>query len=393
MEPIDGERHKLSVDLGANREEDHLTQRALAGSKDAFESLFRIHHASALRVARSFVRSVDDAEDIVQESFVKAWRAMDRFDAGSPFGPWLRTIVANEARSSIRASARRDAAGSRLKFQQGRTDAPELSVEDPLLAVEARDELDQAIGALSPMDQRVIRLRYELGLSESEMATELEVPSGTVKSRLSRALVKLKEHLVVVILLLVAMAAVAVPPVRAAIERAIGITGAEEVISVPRLPEHLSTRPFDWGPVVDPDEAGRLNPFGSDLPTFHGAQPELRLRRDLNRPLLTLIYGRDTATIVSGSGPLILAKLVPRGAEVRQVQIPGAAGLWIPGGLSHALVALDSHGNYVPGPKTRIDSGVLALVGPDGRDYRVQTKQGLKHALDLASTLYTRLEK
>lgn len=379
-----------SVDLRTQPTEDRLIDGAIAGDAESFERLFRIHHAAAMRVAATFVRSDADAEDVVQESFVKAWRAMDRFDSDSPFSPWMRAIVANEARTHLRASRRRSDAIERVGRELARTEIPDPSADELILSGEARDEIDRAIGELGPAAQRVIRLRYELGLSESEMAARLEVPAGTVKSRLSRALGRLREHLLIVILVLIALTAVAVPPVRAAVERILGITGAEKIVRVPQLPEGTSPRPFDWGPVVDPGSIGAVNPFGADPPSFNGIEPVVRLRTDLDRPMLTLVYGDDTATIVSGIGPLILLKMVPRGVNVRRVRVPGGEGVWIPGGIGHALAAMDRRHGYVQGPKTRIESGVLALQGPDGRDYRIQTEEGLDHALELAQTLYSR---
>lgn len=392
MEPTKKERHTLSVDLRTHSAENRFIEDAIAGSEEAFEGLFRIHYAGAIRVATSFTRSRADAEDVVQVAFVKAWRAIDRFEVGSPFAPWLRAIVANEARTHIRTSARRANAIGHLEQEVSRTSVPEPSAEELALSGEARKEIDQALGALSDGDQRVIRLRYELGLNESEMATHLEVPSGTVKSRLSRALVRLRDHMVIVILVMFVLAAAVTPPVRAAIERLLGIAGGEKVIRVPQLPDRLSPRPFDWGPLVDPGTVGSINPFGYDPPSFNGIEPQIRMRNDLDRPLLTFVYGEDTATIISGRGPVILAKLVPPDIEVQQVRIPGGGGLWIPEGMDHALAALDSKYGYARGPKTRIESGVLALTGPDGRDYRIQTDEGLDHALDLARTLYSELD-
>ncbi len=369
-----------------------MVEAAIGGDAEAFAGLFRIHHDTAMRVASSFVRGEADAEDVVQESFVKAWRAMDRFEVGAPFSPWMRAIVVNEARTHIRAGARRAEAVGRLERQAGRTTVPEASAEELLLAGEGRDEIDRAVRELSPRDQRVIRLRYGLGLSESEMSERLRVPPGTVKSRLSRALARLRDHLVIVILVLIALTAVAVPPVRAALERILGLTGAEKVIRVPELPDGLSPRPFDWGPAVDPAEIGPDDPFPSGPPSFRGIEPEARLRTDLGRPMLTLVYGEDTATIVGGVGPRVLAKLVPPDVDVRWVRVRGGEGLWIAGGAAHALATVDERGEYRPGPKTRIESGVLALEGPDGRDYRIQTEGGLRRALDLVRTLYTETE-
>ncbi len=385
MEPNRNERRKLSVELGSQVSESRLTDEARAGSQEAFERLFRIHFTEATRVAGSFVDSTDEADEVVQVAFVKAWRAIGRFEPGAPFGPWIRTIVANEARSQIRSNARRVGAGQHLAREVDRIEAPEPSAEEIVLEREAREEIDQAIAVLRTDDQRVIRLRYELDLSESEMAARLEVPPGIVKSRLSRALMRLREHLVITILVVVVLGAAAVPQVRAAVGRLLGIAGAEKVISVPKLPDNLDQRPFDWGRPVNPDAVGGLYPFDGDPPSFDGAGPDLRLRSDLARPILTFVYGSDTVSVIGGKGPLVLAKLVPPGTEVRQVRSAVGTGLWL-SGTDHALARLDARG-FVQGPRTRVDANVLALGGKDGRDYRIQTDRDLGHALDLARTV------
>lgn len=385
MEPTRAERRKLDVYLGSHIAEDRLTDESRAGNPEAFERLFRDHYEEAMRIAGWYVVSNDEAEDIVQASFVKAWRGMDGFRSGAPFGPWIRAVVANEARSHLRARSRRASAEERLEQQVIRSASPEPSPEDIHLSCERRAEIDQAMGALRSGDRHVIRLRYEMGLSESEMAEKLEVPSGTVKSRLSRALARLREHMVILILVLIVVGVATVPPVRAAVERLLGIAGGEKVISVPELPERISPRPFAWGPVVNPGKAGVLNPFGEDLPVIDGAEPELRLRSDLNRSILTFIYGNDTISIMGGRGPLVLAKLLPPGSTAKPVQTTVGEGIWL-SGVSHALATLDPNGRFTYGPKTRIDANVLALSGSDGRDYRVQTEGNLEHAVELVET-------
>jgi RNA polymerase sigma-70 factor (ECF subfamily) len=148
----------------------------------------------AFRAAYLVIGSRPDAEDATQEACVKAWLALDRFRAQSPFRPWLVQIAINEARNRRRGSGRREGLALRLA-----DDAPGTSVapaaEDEALAAEQRARLAAQLGLLSEGDQLVIAARYLLGLSESETATALALRPGTVKSRLSRALQRLREQL------------------------------------------------------------------------------------------------------------------------------------------------------------------------------------------------------
>jgi RNA polymerase sigma factor (sigma-70 family) len=129
-----------------------------------------------------------DAPDVTQEAFVKAWRALGRFRPGAPFRPWLLAIVANEARNARRSAGRRAALATRA------TDAPGLSAstEDLVLTSEDRDRLLRALDQLAEIDREVISCRYLADLSERETAAVLGCRPGTVKSRLSRALERLR---------------------------------------------------------------------------------------------------------------------------------------------------------------------------------------------------------
>jgi RNA polymerase sigma factor (sigma-70 family) len=136
----------------------------------------------AFRLAYVITGSAAEAEDATQDALVKAWRALGRFRPGEPFRPWLLRIVANEARNRRRAAGRR----LRLAFRAG----AELSANAD--GVDRRALLD-AVNELPEDAQSVIACRYLLGLSEQETAVALGVAPGTVKSRTSRALERLRE--------------------------------------------------------------------------------------------------------------------------------------------------------------------------------------------------------
>jgi RNA polymerase sigma-70 factor (ECF subfamily) len=161
-------------------------QAAQQGDAAAFEALFRRHWPMAYRAALLIIRDEQLAEDVAQEAFVAAAGALDRFDRRRPFAPWLRTIVARRAIDAARAVAVRREVGDEAL---GAIGAAVPSPERP----DAR--LLAAIAAL-PLDQRaVIVLRHLLGMSAGEIAGVLEVPRGTVNSRLRRGLDALRPAL------------------------------------------------------------------------------------------------------------------------------------------------------------------------------------------------------
>jgi RNA polymerase sigma-70 factor (ECF subfamily) len=134
-----------------------------------------------------------DADDAVQEAFIKAYAALPRFREGAPFRPWLLRIVANEARNRRRSAGRRTGLAQRAADAVG--PAVEPSPEHGYLAAEQRDALFAAINRLRDEDREVIGARFLLELSEAETAEALGIPRGTVKSRTSRALSRLREVL------------------------------------------------------------------------------------------------------------------------------------------------------------------------------------------------------
>ncbi|MBX5443444.1 MAG: sigma-70 family RNA polymerase sigma factor [Solirubrobacteraceae bacterium] len=174
-----------------------MVARARGGDLDAYGELVRRHQEIAFRTAVLVCGDPHEAEEAVQEALVKAHRALGRFRAGRPLRPWLLAIVANEARNRRRAAGRRARLALRVAEAVpagARGAADEAGPEAAALAAERRAALAAALDRLPERDRTVIALRCLLDLSEAETAAALGVRRGTVKSRLSRALARLREE-------------------------------------------------------------------------------------------------------------------------------------------------------------------------------------------------------
>ncbi len=160
----------------AGRSERALIRAAQGGSREDLEELFRRYWPASYRAAYFVVYDRAAAEDIAQEAFLSALRALHRFDRRRPFGPWLHRIVVNRAIDWARSRALRR----------------ELDVEPPDAEVrqdpELSDELSRALASLSPERRAVVVLRYVLEYTPGEIAELFGLPRGTVNSRLRRAL-------------------------------------------------------------------------------------------------------------------------------------------------------------------------------------------------------------
>ena len=179
---------------GRPRDEESLVERARRGDVAAYEELVQRHQGIAFRTAYLVAGNAADAEEAAQDGFVKAHRALGRFRRGAPFRPWLLQIVANEARNRRRSAGRRAALELRLAAEGpsgGAAPSPEASAVD----AERRRELLAAMERLSEEARLVLACRFFLDLSEDETAATLGIRRGTVKSRQSRALVRLREEL------------------------------------------------------------------------------------------------------------------------------------------------------------------------------------------------------
>jgi RNA polymerase sigma-70 factor (ECF subfamily) len=170
-------------------DEAEAVDRAKAGDIDAYEWLVRRHSAVAVRLATAVSGSVADAEDATQEAFLKAFYAIGTFRSGESLRPWLLRIVANEAKNQRRSASRRTALGARAAAG-GTPSVP--SPEDCALADGDARVVIAALASLAERDRLVIGYRYFGGLTELEMADALGCRPGTVKSRLVRALARLR---------------------------------------------------------------------------------------------------------------------------------------------------------------------------------------------------------
>ena len=160
-----------------------LIRQARSGSADAVESLVRRHWDSAHRAAFLIVRDAAAAEDIAQEAMLAAVRSIDGFDRRRPFRPWLHRIVVNRSLDWLRARARRPEVSADL----ARETAGDTAGSDTL-----SDELMRALGQLDPDQRALIVMRHLLGYRAAELARMLDLPAGTVRTRLARALTRLR---------------------------------------------------------------------------------------------------------------------------------------------------------------------------------------------------------
>jgi RNA polymerase sigma-70 factor, ECF subfamily len=177
--------------VGRPLPETELVARAKRGDAAAYEELVRAHQAIAFRTAYLVTGDESDAQEAAQDGFVKAYRALGRFRADAPFRPWLLSIVANEARNCRRSAGRRHGLVLRAAADAAPGDAAP-SPEATLVSAERRQELLAALGRLSEDHRLVLTCRYLFELSEEETAAALGIRRGTVKSRTSRALERLR---------------------------------------------------------------------------------------------------------------------------------------------------------------------------------------------------------
>jgi RNA polymerase sigma factor (sigma-70 family) len=179
---------------GRPLDEADLIARARRGDEEAYAALVTQYSDFAFRTAYLITGSASDAEEAAQDAFLAAFRALPRFRSQAPLRPWLLRIVGNAARNRRRAAWRRGDAELRLldKFAHGdAAPSPEATAE----VAEERAALLRAVNAMHPGDRQVITCRFFLDLDVAETAAALGCAEGTVKSRLSRALQRLRERM------------------------------------------------------------------------------------------------------------------------------------------------------------------------------------------------------
>jgi RNA polymerase sigma-70 factor (ECF subfamily) len=192
MEPIEPQALLTGHPL-ANAEradEAQMVHRALQGDQAAWETLLAGHYQPVFRLAYLLVGDAAEAEDIAQETFIRAYFALERFDVTRPLRPWLLKIAANLARNRARSLSRYLAALKRAFLFEAQTPPPAIDQLGERNLENRR--LWQLVQRLSLADRQVIYLRYFLDLSVEDSAEALGVALGTVKSRLYRALERLR---------------------------------------------------------------------------------------------------------------------------------------------------------------------------------------------------------
>jgi RNA polymerase sigma factor (sigma-70 family) len=172
--------------------DDALFGRARDGDRDAFGELVRRHQRAALRVAAVISGSTEEANDIVQDAFVNVHRGLATYRASGSVRSWMLRIVANQAKNHVRGRVRRLNRDDRHAGLQLRT---ELAAEDVMIDRIERQALATALCRLPARDREVLGCRFVAELTEAETADVLRVAVGTVKSRTSRALERLRTEL------------------------------------------------------------------------------------------------------------------------------------------------------------------------------------------------------
>jgi RNA polymerase sigma factor (sigma-70 family) len=170
--------------------DDALVDRLRAGDAEAVRELYRQYAGAVLTVARAYVSDPGVAEDVVQQTFLNAWRAAGRLEPGRPVSPWLYQIARRCAVDAIRRDAR--------QLASVRSDPTMRGADDPATEFERSwqgFEVRRALDALPPPERETVRLAHVEGLTHTEIADRLDVPVGTVKSRLGRAYRRLETAL------------------------------------------------------------------------------------------------------------------------------------------------------------------------------------------------------
>lgn len=176
-------------------EEASLVRAAQSGDQAAFSEIVRHYQRAIYRVAWSLTRNASDADDLAQETFVRAWQAIGRFRVGEPLYPWLSRIAVNQAFSLHRRRKRRPETSIEPLVEAGQQWAVADDPAEHADRSERQSQLEAAFAELSPEHQTMLVLRVIEELSYEEIAKSVGVPVGTVMSRLSRARAELKRRL------------------------------------------------------------------------------------------------------------------------------------------------------------------------------------------------------
>ncbi len=377
--------------------------RARSGDAGAFAVLVARHRGAALRTT-TLLGGGADAEDVVQEACLKAYRRLTEYRGDSSFRAWLLAIVANETRNLHRSRRRRDDLWRRAGTLAGVDGTgSDVTAGDLAGTAEQRRVLVQAVRELSRPDQQVVAYRFLLGLTEAETAAALDVPRGTVKSRTSRALARLRTRLgaAVLAVLAVALVLVLVPPARHALAHAVDgvlrFAGIRVSAGPVRLP--ASARPLPSTGPVSLDQARARARFPVAVPALLGAPTAVEIADpgpDGAPRLVSLFYpsGYASAGSTGGgstNGPVRLDEFdgrldgvfVKGTPGVQWVTVGGDVGLWL--AQPHPLVYVDRAG--VEHTETGRLSGPVLIWQHGEVSIRLEGVADLADALAIATSV------
>ena len=173
-------------------DEAFLLARARRGDASAFEEIVRLYQRRVYGVALRIVRAHDVADDVTQEAFLRAWRSLERFELGRPFGPWVCRIAANLAVNHVRSPRAREEG---LPEAHAETRSREPGPLGALLDAEGARVLEAALAELPQEQRRAIEIAYFEELTHSEIAAREQMPLGTVKTRIRDGVLKLRARL------------------------------------------------------------------------------------------------------------------------------------------------------------------------------------------------------
>lgn len=174
------------VDDLESKEERELVRAVVAGKKEAYAQIFRIHRERAFGLAYQYMRNREDALDVVQDAFIRAYLNLSKFDLRKDFGPWLLRIVRNRAIDVLRKRQRRAADDLPEALPDK---SPKNRADDKVL----RREVWNALLELAQHQREIIFLKDYQGHSYAEISEIMQIPLGTVMSRLHHARKKLAE--------------------------------------------------------------------------------------------------------------------------------------------------------------------------------------------------------
>jgi RNA polymerase sigma factor (sigma-70 family) len=371
-------------------EDAELVQRAGAGDRRAFEDLVA-RHASAARATAHRMGAGDDADDVVQDAFVKAYLRLADYRGESSFRSWILAIVANETRNLHRLRHRREEVGTRAGLAAPRADESDTAVAAALAADERRS-LVAAVGGLADADRAVLTYRFLLDRTEAETAALLDWPVGTVKSRTSRALAKLRTRLGLAVAVVVAavLAVLAIPPARVAVAHTIvGVLrfAGVEVHSGPGSAGAIHSVPLPATRVVSLDEARALARFPVGVPAGLGGPDRVEVADPGpdGAPRVVSLYFRGGGVRVDeydGRFDLIFTKVAD---DVTWVPIGNDQAVWL--AQPHQLTYVDRTG--VTQPVTRRLAGPTLLWQRGMVGYRIEGLATPTEAVEVAQTLTT----